>query len=329
MFPDTYEIENLNANSRFFTPVVETSMLISRLDERASRSELLAGWQERLLFDQAIACQLAEGNLVHMPDLILLDADGRRRSTHVDLLDTLQMLRGWRRAVRGDASELLRKERPGEDRATVDAPSSMLRKPIKLRGIKADRPIAEQPKIDEQAMLRWRRILRLTEALTPVLAAAVVWHAWRQLAPEPGGGWRGSLLAALVLRMRGLAASFLLPIDTGRKTSTYAARPTDTLDDRLLGMVSWMHAAAVRSSKQMNSLILARDGMLVRIAERRSHSRLPALLDLFISRPLVSIPMAAKMLDCSTQAVQKMLPHLGSSPTLMTERGRFRFWRVA
>lgn len=264
-----------------------------------------------------------------MEDLVLLDADGRRQATHVDLHDTLQMLRCWRRALRGDDADLLRGARPGIDPMGGEPLGATLSRPIKFRGIRVGPPIAEQPKINEEAMLQWRRVLRSSEELPPALAAAVVWDAWQQLAPEPGGGWRGSLLAALILRHRGLAPLVLLPIDTGRKTSSYSQRPTDTPAQRLVGKIGWMHAAAVRSAKQISELVLARDIMLKRLATRRSHSRLPALLDLFIARPLVSIPLAARALGCSTQAVEKMLPLLGSTPRLMTERSRFRYWRVA
>lgn len=308
---------------------MEAYAAIARLDQRAKDSHLTSGWQERLLFDEALACQQVQGNLVHMMDLVLLDGEGRREQTHPDLLDTLSMLRTWRRAVAGDAFELLRAERPGIANGTISEPSDMLRMPIKLKGLKAGPPIGEQPQTDLHALEDWRRIVRSSERLTPLLAAAVAWDVWSSLVPEPGSGWRAALLAALVLRTRGVTSSYLLPIDSGRKLTPYKYDPDQPLDERLAGVISWMHAAAVRADKQFGTLALAESQMRRRVEARRRPSRLRALMELFLSRPLVSIPLAASHLGCSTQAVAKMLPLLGSTPVLMTERKRFRAWRVA
>lgn len=324
-----YDIEDVNLEPRDFPAVIEAHGAISRLDERARRSSLALGWQERLLFDEAVACQRAEGNLVHMEDLVLLDGDGRRDRTHPDLLDTHFMLRIWRRATGGDASDLLRAERPGISDVPVDEPSTMLRKPIKFKGIIAGPPIDERPITDQDALDRWRRMVRRSATLTPVLAAAVAWESWMTSVPEPGSGWRASLLAALVLRSRGVTGSFLLPIDSGRKLTAFVRQPQQSMTERLMGVIGWMHAAAVRADKQLDALLLAEKLLRAKIAARRRASRLSSLIDLFLSRPLVSIPMAARQLNCSTQAVEKMLPLLGSTPVLMTEGRRFRAWRVA
>lgn len=324
-----YDIEDVKLEPLDYPAVIEAHGAISRLDERAKRSPLAPGWQERLLFDEAVACQIAEGNLVHLDDLVLLDSDGRREKTHPDLRDTLAMLRTWRAAVSGDASDLLQAEQPGMGDMALAQPSDMLRKPIKFRGISAGPPIDERPPTDLEALNRWRRIVRGSAAMTPLIAAAVAWDSWVTSVPEPGSGWRASLLAALVLRQRGVTVSYVLPIDTGRKLTSYRQRPDQPLNERLMGFIGWMHAAAVRADKQLDALVLAEKLLHGKIAARRRPSRLTALIDLFLSRPLVSIPLAARHLNCSTQAVEKMLPLLGSTPVLVTERRRFRAWRVA
>ena len=61
---------------------------------------------------------------------------------------------------------------------------------------------------------------------------------------------------------------------------------------------------------------------------RRRSSRLPGLVELFLSRPLVSIPMAAKALKVSNQAVAAMLPQLGSLPRELSGRERYRVWGI-
>lgn len=49
---------------------------------------------------------------------------------------------------------------------------------------------------------------------------------------------------------------------------------------------------------------------------------------MFLSRPLVTIPMAADHLEISHQAVERLLPKLGSTPRELTGRKRFRAWAV-
>jgi len=40
------------------------------------------------------------------------------------------------------------------------------------------------------------------------------------------------------------------------------------------------------------------------------------------------VPLAARHLGCSAQAIEKMLPLLGSLPREVTDRARFRAWTV-
>jgi predicted transcriptional regulator len=66
----------------------------------------------------------------------------------------------------------------------------------------------------------------------------------------------------------------------------------------------------------------------VQLKNRRSTSRLPALADLLLSKPLVSVPLAAKELKVSTQAIEGMMGQLGSSARELTGRGRYRAWGI-
>lgn len=331
MFVNTvlYDIADVNIGSPELSAALEAYAAIVRLDERARRSPLTRGWQERLLLDEALACQLAEGNLVHLDDLVLLDGNLRHGKTHPDLRDTLDMLRTWRRAMAGDAAALLCAERPGIDDIADDDDEALPHMPMSCNAVLIDGPIDGQPQTDALALEQWRRAVRPTERLPPLLAAAAAWDLWLELMPEPGGAWRASLLAALVLRQHGVTHSYLLPIDSGRRISSYRRKPGQTPDERWMGVISWMHAAATRSYKQFDALSLAEQQLRRCEAKRRRSSRVGDLVDLFLSRPLVTIPMAARHLGCTTQAIEKMLPLLGSTPVLMTERKRFRAWRVA
>ena len=59
---------------------------------------------------------------------------------------------------------------------------------------------------------------------------------------------------------------------------------------------------------------------------RRTSSKLPALIDMVIGRPLVHSGTVAKTLDVTPQASLKIIGELGLRE--MTGRGRFRAWGV-
>jgi hypothetical protein len=56
---------------------------------------------------------------------------------------------------------------------------------------------------------------------------------------------------------------------------------------------------------------------------------LPGLVDLFLTRPLVMVPLAAKLLQVTLKAVDLMLAQLGGAlPRKLTGRTRYRAWGV-
>jgi hypothetical protein len=74
--------------------------------------------------------------------------------------------------------------------------------------------------------------------------------------------------------------------------------------------------AVVIGNKDLDRLIPARELMDWVTAEIRSNSRLPELVDLFLSRPLVTVPLAAKLLQVTPKAIDLMLAQLrGALPS--------------
>ncbi|XKM38073.1 helix-turn-helix domain-containing protein (plasmid) [Rhizobium ruizarguesonis] len=59
---------------------------------------------------------------------------------------------------------------------------------------------------------------------------------------------------------------------------------------------------------------------------RRTSSKLPQLIELVMSRPLVSAGMVAKAVGVTPQAAIRIVGELGLRE--MTGRGRFRAWGV-
>jgi Mn-dependent DtxR family transcriptional regulator len=72
-------------------------------------------------------------------------------------------------------------------------------------------------------------------------------------------------------------------------------------------------------------LSLAQERLGLKLKARRSTSRLPDLVSLILSRPLITTTMAAKELKVSPQAVEGMLKELGGLREL-TGRRRCRPW---
>jgi hypothetical protein len=81
--------------------------------------------------------------------------------------------------------------------------------------------------------------------------------------------------------------------------------------------------------KGLDRLILARELMNRVTARTRSNSRLPGLVELFLSRPLVTVPLGAKLLKVTPKAVDLMLAQLGGAlPRELTGRTRYRSWGI-
>ena len=207
---DFHEKIDLN---RLLGPFLAAHEAIIRFDERLRRSHLREAFLNRLLFQEACAAQLAEGDLVHLEELLLFDRHLSRGQPSMALSSARQILRTWRQAGNANARDLLTSTRPGEDaRPIMDGDSDI-----------DDDSHLVRP--DAGALAEWHRVRRASERLPPLIAAAVVWDTWLTLNPEPMGAWRAPLLAALTLRARGTTTSLLLPIDSGRRFARYRRHP--------------------------------------------------------------------------------------------------------
>jgi len=314
--PFTYESPSSSVLERLMAPMAAPEDAVARLDERLRRSPLAEGLNARLAFGEACAIHLAEGELVHLEDLVLFDAGAYAGCVSPELSSAWQTLRTWRGARRGDAAGLLRAGAPGDPEAQAIAPE---RRP----GLLYD------PDWDEAARLAaWRKVIDESKRLPPVLSAAIAWDAWLVLQPEQRGAWRAPLIAALLLKARRKTTGLLLPIATGQRAAKYRRHPAHKTGERLAGFLQWTVAAAERAGKEFGALALADALLQPKLARTRRHSRLGALVSLLLSRPLVSAPMAARALGVSRQAVHGMLRELDSPVRELSGRRRYRVWGI-
>jgi hypothetical protein len=186
------------------------------------------------------------------------------------------------------------------------------------------------PTYDEPGRIEaWRAALEDAADLPSTLAAAVALDAWLMLEPSEHRGEAGFLIAATLLRFRGLAARHMPALALGYRKARVRWSPHQARRTRLSGLLSAIAESARAGQADLDRLSLARDVMLGRCEGRSRNSRLKDLVDLFVSSPLVTVPLAAKRLDVTPQAIEAMLKQLGHSlPRELTGRKRYRAWGI-
>ncbi len=181
---------------------------------------------------------------------------------------------------------------------------------------------------DEDARLEeWRAVLRQAENSPAVLQAIVALDAWNELSVLQHAPWLGRLFAASILRQAGVTTgAHLAAINLGLKTVPVDRRRHRDRETQLLAIAHGLIAAAEIGMKEHDRLALARKMMERKLTGRRTSSKLPGLIELVISRPLVSAGMIAKELAVTARAALRIVEELGLRE--MTGRGRCRAWGV-
>ena len=174
----------------------------------------------------------------------------------------------------------------------------------------------------------WLDVVKRTSGWPAIAAAAVAWNAWLDLNLYTRLPWLGLIMAAAILRARGLTA-YLLPLAAGFKQSRFRPQGREGAAETLEGFCQVLEEALDIAHKDLDRLILARELMSRVTRKTRSNSRLPDLADLFLSRPLVTVPLGAKLLKVTPKAVDLMLAQLGGAlPRELTGRTRYRAWGI-
>ncbi|RWN51514.1 RHE_PE00001 family protein [Mesorhizobium sp.] len=180
---------------------------------------------------------------------------------------------------------------------------------------------------DEAARLaEWRDVLERSRHLPLVLRAALALDAWNDIDVLQRGAWVGPLLMAALMHQEGLAAHHLPCLHLGAKNIPRDRRRARNRSDRLLAWIDAMYEAASAGLKEHDRLLLAKGQMERVLRGRRASSKLPALLDLVLSRPLVSTSMIQDTLEVSRQGALDLVGALKLRE--MTGRGSFRAWGV-
>ena len=180
---------------------------------------------------------------------------------------------------------------------------------------------------DEDARLaEWQDVIDSTRELPGVLRAAILLDAWSTIEVLQHAAWLGPLLVAALLRQEGVAAVHLACLHLGAKNIPRERRRARTRSDRLLAFVDAIQEAAMAGLKEHDRLMLAKNQMERRLRGRRASSKLADLVELVLSRPIVSTGMIQDRLRVSKQGALNLVGEL--SLREMTGRGRFRAWGV-
>ena len=188
-------------------------------------------------------------------------------------------------------------------------------------------PLIYDPDWDEDGRLdHWRALVHQTRGLPPTLAAAIAADAWDAIEPLEHTPWLGRLLAASVLRHRGKTRWHLPCLHAGLKSIPRERRRPRDAAARLAVQLEALSAAAEACRKDHDRWLMTRNLLARKLAGRRATSKLPALLDYVLTRPIVSAGMIAAELGITPRAAQNLVVELGLREA--TGRGRYRAWSV-
>ncbi|MGO4623233.1 RHE_PE00001 family protein [Ensifer sp. 2YAB10] len=193
--------------------------------------------------------------------------------------------------------------------------------PMGQLGLLFDEDWDEDARIDE-----WRHAMATADQLPASLGAALLFDAWERIEPLRRQHWLGSLLVGAYLRSRGKVTSHLLTFNAGQKVVRHERRRSQDPVMRWSAFLEAMTVTADLGLKELDRLSLAKTQMEMRIRDRRSNSSLPALIELVLSRPIVSAALVAQHVGVTPRGALNLVRELGIRE--MTGRGRYRGWGV-
>jgi len=179
---------------------------------------------------------------------------------------------------------------------------------------------------EEARLAEWRQAVDRTRDLPVVLRGALALDAWTDIEVLQRGAWIGPLLVSAMLRQEGLASNHLACLHQGAKNVPRERRRARSRADRLAALIDAIREAAIAGLKEHDRLLLAKERMERVLRGRRASSKLPRLLDLVLSRPLVSTSLIQAELKVSRQGALNLVGEFGLRE--LTGRESYRAWGI-
>jgi Protein of unknown function (DUF1612)/HTH DNA binding domain len=318
MDPPTYSKSALGRLTSLLALQLEAAVIaVVRLDEQVGRlGRVGEGYRARSDFQEACALRAIAGELVPIDDLVLVDAGTPIRLPTIELTRARIILQARRSAGARAPAYAWSDEALFEDRVTNVTRDELLKA---LGDVEWDE--------DERAD-RWRGSLAGLPPAPVLLRAALAWDAWLQIEPIHGGAWRAALVAAAVMREGGLTLHHQFALGIGARKSRYRYDNRSPLEQRLAGFLEWVRAGAIAGQEELKRLSLAQQVLGQVARSKHIDSRLPALIDMVLSRPLISAEIAQRELKLTSTGFRRLLKQLGSSVKELTGRRRYQVWGI-
>jgi hypothetical protein len=160
----------------------------------------------------------------------------------------------------------------------------------------------------------------------PLLAAALLWDAWETNPPLARQAWLGPLLVSATLRDRRKTRAQLFCVNLGLRCVPREARRSPDRAVRLTAFLEAVAAGAEEGMKDYDRWLLVRRRLEGKLKTHRSSSKLPALVEFILARPIASAGMIAAEFGVTPRAAQTMVAELGLRE--ITGRGRYRVWGI-
>jgi hypothetical protein len=337
---------------------------LARLDERIRSSPIAEGFVSRTHFQDACASLWLAGELVSLEDLVLHDARMDIHAPTHALTRAQTVLRARRRianaapdwalsqkglaALRGDGeTALTTRVGEGDGLEDDDPPRSpgdagplagelaaldraLDRSTTVLAGDATRAELLRNPLIydldgeEGERLEAWRQTATGVQSDSPILAAALLWDAWDSDPPLARQAWLGPLLVSAMLRERRKTRAHLVCGNSALRLVRRDQRRSPEQAVRLNAFLDAIQAGAEAGMKDHDRWLLARRHLEGKLKTRRSSSKLPALVEFILARPIASAGMIAAALGVTPRAAQDMVAELGLRE--ITGRGRYRAW---
>jgi hypothetical protein len=98
--------------------------------------------------------------------------------------------------------------------------------------------------------------------------------------------------------------------------------------NRLSLFLDWVTIGATLGQEELKRLSLAEKVLQGVARHKHVDSRLPALINLVLSRPLISAELAQRELKLTSTGLRRLRAQLGTSVKELSGRGRYQVWGI-